>query len=174
MGKIVREIEEGVTKYYWYPGEKGDWLKALIALASGAGLYVLVFVLFDSSLMAAAVSSSGVLGLAGFYLGRKDAAGLDGFHDPTSERKAALADGTRAAWRGTLQGLVSAGAAVFVINMPHGGFLADWVLPLVPSIVGAVAHSAGMLWQRMANDAEAEGGGEAPAEEAPAEEKADA
>ncbi|WP_025274937.1 hypothetical protein [Haloglycomyces albus] len=156
MGKYVREVEEGVTKYYWYPGEKTDWLKAVIALATGVGIFVAVLVVFDSTLMAATFSSSGVLGLAGFYLGRKDASGLDTFHDPTAERRAAIADGTRAAWRGTLQGLVSAGSAIFVLNMPHTGFLADWILPLVPSTMGALAHSGGMLWQRMANDVAAE------------------
>jgi hypothetical protein len=61
---------------------------------------------------------------------------------------------------------------MLVLNMPHSGFLADWVLPFVPSIIGALAHSGGMLWERLARevgtadmDAAAEADAEAPTKE---------
>ncbi|QSB06237.1 hypothetical protein [Natronoglycomyces albus] len=163
MGRIVRNVSDGVTKYYWYPGEKGDWVKAAITVVGGAAVFALSFVAFHNSLISAVLSASVVLGLGGVYLGRSDAAGLSKFHDPTSERREAMADSAHAAWRGTLMGFASAGAAIFVLNMPHDGFLSNWVLPIVPSVVGAIAHSAGMIYERM-NQA-----GQAEAEPPPAE-----
>ncbi|MCH7230481.1 hypothetical protein L0U85_06370 [Glycomyces sp. L485] len=152
MGKIVRQISEDVTKYYWYPGEKTDWIRAALTLIGGGLLFALVYAVTKNSLIAAVVAGTAVQAVVGAYLGRRDAAGLSEFHDPTAERRAAVADGTRAAWRGTLQGLLCAGSAMLVLNMPHEGFLADWILPFVPSIVGALAHSGGMLWERMAQE----------------------
>jgi hypothetical protein len=152
MGKIVREVSEGVTKYYWYPGEKADWIRAAITIAGGGLLYALIYVVSKNSLLAAVITACAVQAVVGAYLGRRDAAGLSQFHDPTAERRAAVADGTRAAWRGTLQGLLCAGSAIFVLNMPHSGFLADWILPVVPSVVGALAHSGGMLWERLSQE----------------------
>ncbi len=156
MGKIVRQISEGVTKYYWYPGEKTDWIRAALTIAGGGLLFALVYVVSKNSLIAAVIAGTAVQAVVGVYLGRRDTVGISEFHDPSSERRAAVADGTRAAWRGTLQGLLCAGSAMLVLNMPHDGFLADWVLPFVPSIVGALAHSGGMLWERMAQDLAAE------------------
>lgn len=152
MGKIVRQISEGVTKYYWYPGEKTDWIRAALTIAGGGLLFALVYVVTKDSLIASVIAGTAVQAVVGAYLGRRDAAGLTEFHDPSSERRAAVADATRAAWRGTLQGLLCAGSAMLVLNMPHDGFLADWVLPFVPSIAGALAHSGGMLWERMSQE----------------------
>jgi hypothetical protein len=156
MGKIVRQISEGVTKHYWYPGEKTDWIRAGLTVAGGGLLFALVYVVFKNSLIAAVVAGTAVQIVVGVYLGRRDTVGISEFHDPSSERRAAVADGTRAAWRGTLQGLLCAGSAMLVLNMPHDGFLADWILPFVPSIAGALAHSGGMLWERVAQDIAAE------------------
>lgn len=156
MGKIVRQISEGVTKYYWYPGEKTDWIRAALTLAGGGLLFALVYVVSKNSLVAAVITGTVVQIVVGVYLGRRDTVGISEFHDPSSERRAAVADGTRAAWRGTLQGLLCAGSAMLVLNMPHDGFLADWILPFVPAIAGALAHSGGMLWERVAQDIAAE------------------
>ncbi|GAA1673862.1 hypothetical protein GCM10009830_20260 [Glycomyces endophyticus] len=155
MGKIERQISEGVTKYYWYPGEKVDWIRGVLTLLGGGLLFALIYVVTKNSLLAAVVAGTAVQATVGAYLGRRDAAGLSEFHDPATERREAVIDGTRAAWRGTLQGLLCAGSAMLVLNMPHAGFLADWVLPFVPSIVGAVAHSGGMLWERLAQEVSA-------------------
>jgi hypothetical protein len=152
MGKIERQISEGVTKYYWYPGEKVDWIRGALTILGGGLLFTLIFVVTKNSLIAAVISGTAVQAVVGAYLGRRDAAGLSEFHDPASERREAVMDGTRAAWRGTLQGLLCAGSAMLVLNVPHEGFLADWVLPFVPSIIGAIAHSGGMLWERLAQE----------------------
>jgi hypothetical protein len=172
MGKIERQISEGVTKYYWYPGEKADWIRGVLTVLGGGLLFGLIFAVTKNSLIAAVVSGTAVQAVVGAYLGRRDAAGLSEFHDPASERREAIIDGTRAAWRGTLQGLLCAGSAMLVLNMPSEGFLADWVLPFVPSIIGALAHSGGMLWERLAQEvgtddvsAAAESGAEAPTKE---------
>ncbi|WP_211116314.1 hypothetical protein [Glycomyces buryatensis] len=166
MGKIERQISEGVTKYYWYPGEKADYIRGVLTLAGGGLLFALIYVVTKNSLIAAVVSGTAVQAVVGAYLGRRDAAGLSEFHDPNTERREAIADGSRAAWRGTLQGLLCAGTAMLVLNVPHSGFLADWILPFVPAVVGALAHSGGMLWERMAQEVVAE----APAADEPEEE----
>lgn len=179
MGKIVRQVSEGVTKYYWYPGDKTDWIRAAFTVSGGALLFALVYVVTKNSLIAAVVAGAAVQAVVGVYLGRRDTAGLTDFHDPSSDRRAAVADATRAAWRGTLQGLLCAGSAILVLNMPSDGFLADWILPFVPSIIGALAHSGGMLWERLDQQTAAEtpteraepgDGAEDPAEKNPAEE----
>lgn len=173
MGKFERQISEGVTKYYWYPGEKVDWIRGVLTVLGGGLLFALIYVVTKNSLLAAVIAGTAVLAVVGAYLGRRDAAGLSEFHDPATERREAVVDGTRAAWRGTLQGLLCAGSAMLVLNMPHEGFLADWVLPFVPSIIGALAHSGGMLWERLAQEvsaperaaAEAEADAEEPTKE---------
>ena len=35
-------------------------------------------------------------------------------------------------------------------NLPPTGFVANWVLPMVPATVGALAHQAGMVYERLA------------------------
>ncbi|MGH8792612.1 MAG: hypothetical protein ACRDXX_08205 [Stackebrandtia sp.] len=150
MGRIVRDLGEGVTKYYWYPGEKSDWIKSAIAVGAGGAGFLLSFLIVQNSLVAATLGASLTTGLGGLYLGRRDVKALQEFHDLAAERRAAVADSAHAAWRGTLQGFSFAAAAVFVLNMPHEGFLANWVLPVVPAVVGALAHTAGMVYERMA------------------------
>jgi hypothetical protein len=149
MGRIVRELGEGVTKYYWYPGQKSDWIKTAIAVGAGGLVFLLAYVVSKNSLVAAVLGSSVATGVGGAYLGRRDVGALQEFHDMAAERRAAMLDGGRAAWRGTVQGFACAAAAVFVINMPHTGFVADWLLPVVPAIVGAIAHTIGMIYERM-------------------------
>lgn len=149
MGRIVRDLGQGVTKYYWYPGQKGDWIKSLVAIGAGGAAYVLTYVLLKNSLASATIAACVVTGIGGAYLGRRDVGGLRDFHDLAAERRAAMADGGRAAWRGTVQGFTCAAAAVFVLNMPSTGFVADWLLPVVPAVVGALAHTAGMIYERL-------------------------
>ncbi|HZE40703.1 MAG TPA: hypothetical protein VE172_18020 [Stackebrandtia sp.] len=150
MGRIIKDLGEGVTKYYWYPGQKSDWIKSGICIGAGALAYLLCYLLVKDSLVASVVGSSITCGLGGAFLGRRDINALNELHDMAAERRAAVADSGRAAWRATVQGFVVAGSAVLVANMPHTGFLADWVLPVVPAVVGAIAHSGGMIYERMA------------------------
>lgn len=149
MGRIVRNLGEGVTKHYWYPGQKSDWIKSGIAVGAGVLAFVLSLVITQNSLVAATLGSSTTTGIGGALLGRRDVTALQEFHDMAAERRAAVADSGRAAWRGTVQGFVCAAAAVFVFNMPQTGFVADWLLPIVPAIVGALAHTGGMVYERM-------------------------
>ncbi|HIW63454.1 MAG TPA: hypothetical protein H9881_13425 [Candidatus Stackebrandtia excrementipullorum] len=149
MGRITRDLGAGVTKYYWYPGQKSDWVKTGIAVGSGVAAFVMVLLVTDNSLVAATVGSALTTGLGGAFLGRRDVTALQEFHDMAAERRAAVIDSGRAAWRGTVQGFVCAAAAVFVFNMPQTGFVADWLLPIVPAVVGALAHTGGMVYERM-------------------------
>ncbi|ADD44753.1 hypothetical protein [Stackebrandtia nassauensis] len=149
MGRVVRELGEGVTKYYWYPGQKSDWIKSGICVAAGGAVFLLCYVITKNELVAAVFGASVTCGVGGVYLGRRDVGALSELHDMVAERRAAVVDAGRAAWRATVQGFVVAASAVFVLNMPHEGFIADWVLPVVPALVGAIAHSGGMLYERM-------------------------
>lgn len=153
MGRIVRDLGEGITKYYWYPGQKSDWIKSGICIAAGGAAFLATYLITKNELVAAVIGASITCGVGGVYLGRRDVNALNELHDMVAERRAAVVDAGRAAWRATVQGFVVAVSAVFVINMPHSGFLADWVLPVVPALVGAVAHSLGMLYERMAQNA---------------------
>jgi hypothetical protein len=155
MGRIVKARGEGVTKYYWYPGEKTDWIRAAVALGSGLVVLALVAIVTRSGLWASVLGTSVTAAVAGLNFGRRDARSLHHFPDIASVRKAAIVDTGRAMWRALVKGFGAAAAAVLVANMSAHGFLADWVLPLVPAVVGALAHQGGMLYERMALDADA-------------------
>ncbi|MGA8114852.1 MAG: hypothetical protein WCA46_14395 [Actinocatenispora sp.] len=152
MGRILKTRGEGVTKYYWYPGEKADWIKAAVALGSGLVVLALVALLTHSGLWASVLGTSVTGAVAGVNFGRRDARSLSNFPDIASVRKAAIADTGRALWRAMVKGCSAAGAAVLVLNMSGGGFVADWVLPVVPAVVGALAHQVGMYYERMAEN----------------------
>ncbi|GID09154.1 hypothetical protein [Actinocatenispora rupis] len=154
MGRIVKTRGEGVTKYYWYPGEKADWIKAAVAAGSGLVVLALVALLTHSGLWASVLGTSVTAAVAGLNFGRRDARALREFPDVASVRKAAIVDTGRAMWRAMVKGCGAAGAAVLVANMSAHGFVADWVLPLVPAVVGALAHQAGMTYERWLEDAE--------------------
>jgi hypothetical protein len=113
----------------------------------------------------------------GFHLGRRDAKALAGFPDLSDKaaRRAAIVYSGRAFWRGLIQGLGVAFAAALVVNAAQTGWLADWVLPLLPAVLGALGHQAGMVWDRMATTVKAPKPGTVPAasvkpEAAPAQE----
>src|SRR2546426_1004296 len=55
--------------------------------------------------------------------------------------------GEKAEW---LPPPIPAGAAVLIANLPARGFAANWLLPIVPAAIGALAHQAGMLWEQLA------------------------
>ncbi len=151
MGRIVKKLSDNTSKYYWYPGEKVEWVRAVVALAIGAGLGVLLMPLTHNTLLAVTVGCSVTLAVAGFNFGRRDAKALAKFPNMSDRaaRKAAIGYSGRAAWRGVVKGLGYALAAVLVLNVSHSGWVADWVMPLVPGAVGALAHQAGMVWDRL-------------------------
>lgn len=150
MGKIVKELGEGVTKYYWYPGAKSDWIKTVIALAAGGLTFLLTYVVTKNGMLATVLGTSVTTGVVGAHIGRRDVVALKEFHDMSGERRAAIADSGRAVWRGMILGFTYAGAVVLVANLPASGFAANWLLPIVPAAVGTLAHAAGMITERMA------------------------
>jgi hypothetical protein len=150
MGQIVRQVSSTTTRYYWYPGDKREWARAAVAAALGATVAGIVAALTHGLLAAVVSGTSTAVALAGFNFGRRDSRALADLPDPADKatRRAALAHGGRAAWRGAVQGVCCAGAAVAIANLPEHGFLANWLLPLVPAVVGTLAHQAGMLYER--------------------------
>jgi hypothetical protein len=133
-----------MTRYYWYPGERSDWVRA--ALAAGCGILAagLIVMTTHSTLWATVVGTSVTAGVAGLTFGRKDVQALQTF------ARFAPLDTGRAVWRATVKGFGAAAAAVLVVHAArNGGFVASWILPLVPAVVGAVAHQGGMLQERV-------------------------
>lgn len=151
MGRIVKKLSDNTSKYYWYPGEKVDWIRAVVAIAAGGGSGVLVALITRNTLAAVTTGCGVTLAVAGFNFGRRDAKALSGFPDMNDKaaRRAAVAYSGRAMWRGMVQGLGAAFAAVLVLNVTHDGWVADWVMPLVPGATGALGHQLGMIWDRL-------------------------
>jgi len=151
MGRIVKKLSDNTSKYYWYPGEKVEWIRAAVALAGGIGAGVLLMLITRNSLAAVTVGCCVTLAVAGFNFGRRDAKALSGFPDMNDKaaRRAAIVYSGRALWRGMVQGLGAAFAAVLVLNISHSGWVADWLMPLLPGAVGALGHQVGMIWDRL-------------------------
>jgi hypothetical protein len=103
------------------------------------------------------VGCSATLLVAGFNFGRRDAKALAGFPDLNDKaaRRAAIVYSGRAFWRGLVQGLGTAFAAVLVLNAAGETWVAGYLLPLVPAVVGALGHQAGMVWDRLATTVKA-------------------
>jgi hypothetical protein len=152
MGRVVKQVSEGTTRYYWYPGDKKDWVRAGVAFAVGAGACLVVGATTRSGLIAVVGGTSATAAVAGVNFGRRDARALAGFPElgDRAARRAAVAHTGRALWRAFAEVVGGAAAAVLIVNMPAHGFLANWALPLVPPFVGAMAHQGGMLWERLA------------------------
>ena len=175
MGQVVKQVSSHSTRYYWYPGDKKEWLRGILALAIGAAGFALLDMVTHRTLLAAVVATSAAAGFAGFNFGRRDSRELSRFADLTKaryvRRQTAMHTG-RAAWRGVVQGTGGAMAAVIIVNLRTSGVVADWLLPLVPAIVGALAHQGGMMFERMATSESTEGPAKklaaAPANSAPA------
>jgi len=159
MGRIAKPASGGITKYYWYPGERSDWIRAAIAAGCGLVTIALVAAITGSDLWAAVLGASVTAGVAGVTFGRKDVRALQTFAG------FAALDTGRAVWRAVVKGFGAAAAAVLVVHAANGvGFVANWLLPVVPAIVGAIAHQAGMMYER-ASQASAEQEALAEAEE---------
>jgi hypothetical protein len=153
MGRIVKRLDGGTYKYVWYPGEKNEWIRAVMALAVGGGAGALLMLITRDTLPAIAVGCSATLLVAGFNFGRRDARALAGFPDMNDKagRRAAISYSARAVWRGVVQGLGVALAAILVRNASHDGWPDGWLLPVMPAVIGALGHQAGMVWDRLGN-----------------------
>lgn len=145
MGRFAKPTSAGITKYYWYPGERSDWIRAAIAAGCGLLTIAAVAATTGSHLWAAVLGTSITAGVAGVTFGRKDVRALQTFCG------FGAVDTGRAVWRALVKGFGAAGAAVLVVHAANGvGFVASWLLPVVPAIVGALAHQAGMMYERAA------------------------
>jgi hypothetical protein len=153
VGQYSRRLSANTIRYYWYPGDKREWYRALTALGAGVAVYLTIVVLGGGPVAATVAATSLTTCVAGVNLGRRDACALSSVPDPglspRRARRAAVAFSGRAAWRGFAQGAGCAAAAILVANLPARGFLVDWVLPLVPGVAGALGHQAGLLAGRM-------------------------
>ena len=151
MGQIVKQLGESTTKYYWYPGDTREYRRALVALGCGGVAFAVAYVVTRSVLAATTVGTSTTALFAGLNLGRRDAHALVYFPDVDGRaaRRAAVAHSGRAVWRAGVEGVGMACAAILIANLAADGFVANWVLPVVPAAVGACARQAGMLLRRM-------------------------
>jgi hypothetical protein len=148
MGRIVKQVSEHTTRYYWYPGERAEWIRAVVAVGLGLLAFAAVGFAFRQLLAAVVAGTSVTAAVAGVNLGRRDARALAVFA-PSGDRLAAVAATGRAAWRGAVEGIGGAGIAILVVNLPATGIAANWLLPLVPPTIGALAHQGGMLYERL-------------------------
>ena len=152
MGQIVKQLSEHTTRYYWYPGDKREWVRA--GVAAGTGLLAIAVLLWVTAdvLISVTLGVSVTAAMAGVNFGRRDYRAANGFPDLSGRaaRRAAMVHASRAAWRGLVEGCGGAAAAVLIANLPPRGLVADWILPIVPATAGALAHQAGMLYERLA------------------------
>jgi hypothetical protein len=151
MGRIVKQVSDNTSRYYWYPGEKAEWLRAVVAVGAGALALAAVAVITGNTLGAVVTGSSITAAIAGCNFGRRDARALAALPEASDKaaRRAAIAHTGPAAWRGVVEGVGAAGAAVLIVNLPASGIAANWLLPGVPAAVGALSHQAGMLYERL-------------------------
>lgn len=163
MGRIARPAGAETTRYYWYPGERGEWARAGLAVCAGLLVFGVIG-LFGRSMLAAVTAGAGVTAtLAGFNFGRRDLRAAGEFPEPPgtgreaatqrgrarAARRMAVRHASRALWRGVVQGAGAALLALLVANLGPRGTAADWVLPVLPVLLGAVAHQAGMGYERL-------------------------
>lgn len=158
MGQIVKQVSEHTTRYVWYPGDKKEWLRAAFAIILGATAYAIAYVLIGQVLPAAVIGTSVTAAIVGMNFGRRDGRAIAEFvraPEPIDEvqarllRRAAMARSSRMAWRRVVQAAGGAAAAVLLVNLSTAGFAEKWLVPLVPAVVGALAHQIGVLVQRM-------------------------
>ncbi|GAA2380732.1 hypothetical protein [Dactylosporangium salmoneum] len=153
MGQMTRQIGPNTTRYYWYPGDKKEWLRALLAVVAGGAVLGLSYLLLRSWLVSTVLGLSAASGVFGFNLGRRDLAAAEALNARTPRREAASAAG-RGAWRGFAEGAAAAFAALIIVHLPATGVVADWLLPLVPAVVGGIARQAALLTVRLSHQSE--------------------
>lgn len=151
MGQIVKQVSPHSTRYYWYPGEKKEWLRSVAALVAGFAVFGALHLFTKHTLLAAVVGTSVTAAIAGVNFGMRDSRELARFGEIAEKaaRRQAVVHTGRAVWRGFAEGTGGAAAAIIIVNLANRGILADWILPLVPAAVGALAHQIGMMYERL-------------------------
>ena len=178
MGQIVKQMGGDTTRYYWYPGDKKEYLRGAAAIVLGIVAYLVLHAITHASLMPAVAGTSITALLAGFNFGRRDSRALATFAEATgvgrdknaarSRRRTTVVHSGHAVWRGFAEGAGGAAAAILIANLPADGIVANWLLPLVPAALGALAHQMGMVFESLGHSRAAGGaakvvGGPAPA-----------
>jgi hypothetical protein len=152
MGQIVKQMSNQSTRYYWYPGDKKEWLRGAGAIAAGAIVYAVLHLVTRGTLMPAVLGTSVTAAMAGLNFGRRDSRELARFAElaktKPARRQTAVHTG-HALWRGLAEGTGGAAAAVLIVNLSQRGVMADWLLPLVPAAVGALAHQIGGMYEHL-------------------------
>lgn len=78
MGRIIKKVSENSTKYYWYPGDKKEWIRAGVAVGVGAAVLAILMMLTRNVLVAVTVGTSVTLAVTGLNFGRRDSRALAG------------------------------------------------------------------------------------------------
>ncbi len=148
---MVKQVTENTVHYVWYPGDMDQWRRAALSIAAGAAVFGVTWLLSRDLLAAVVFGTSATATVTGVNFGRRDAQALTGFPDLSDRaaRRAAMGHTGRAAWRALVQGCYAAGAAVLIVNLPDTGVVANWLLPVVPAVIGTLARQAGMLHERL-------------------------
>ncbi len=159
MGQIVKRMGGDTTRYYWYPGDKKEYLRSAAAIVLGILAYLVLHAVTHASLMPAVAGTSIAAMLAGFNFGRRDSRAIAAFAEATSagrdknaarsRRRTAVVHSGHAVWRGFAEGAGGAAAAILIANLPADGVVANWLLPLVPAALGALAHQLGMVFESL-------------------------
>jgi hypothetical protein len=151
MGQIMKQVGEGTTRYYWYPGDKVEWYKSGLAVGLGMVVFGITMALTHRGVASVTLGATVTAVLAGLNFGRRDARALTALEGLAGKaaKRAVVVHGSRAAWRAIVEGVGGAMIAVFIVNLPAHGFLADWLFPIVPAAAGALAHQAGMHAERL-------------------------
>ncbi|WP_432986784.1 hypothetical protein [Dactylosporangium sp. CA-233914] len=153
MGQMIRQIGPNTTRYYWYPGDKKEWLRALVAVTAGGAVLGLAYVFTHSWLTSTVLGLSAAAGVAGFNFGRRDLAAADAI-DARTPRRAVFTAASRASWRGFAEGGAIGLAALIIVHLPATGVFADWLLPLVPGVAFGLARQASLLAVRLSHSSD--------------------
>lgn len=162
---MVKQVTENTVHYVWYPGDMREWRRAALALVAGVFVFGVGWLFARDLLPAVVFGTSATAAVTGVNFGRRDAQALTGFPDLSDRaaRRAAMGHTGRAAWRALVQGCYAAGAAVLIVNLPATGVVANWLLPVVPAVIGTLARQAGMLHERLGVSASTAGPAKAAA-----------
>ena len=76
MGQMTRQISPNTTRYYWYPGDRKEWLRALLAAVAGGAAFGLAWLFARGSLVAAVLGLSVASGVYFYNLGRREVKGF--------------------------------------------------------------------------------------------------
>src|SRR2546421_12435464 len=78
MGQIVKQVAEGTTRYYWYPGDKRDWVRAGLAVGVGLATFGLLLWISRDILISVTLGISITAAIGGGNLRPRDLRGAQG------------------------------------------------------------------------------------------------